>query len=506
MLLLLHITTALRIIKLKDSEKYLTNTNNRLTQQKTSLETIENQYVVVHNRILYFYNKKYYSLAGSYKDSVVRVVESSNYMRDGFNANSHKRDIGFMEQRRTLDLFNLGAENENHDDKDSKKGRPLPAWRRAMPKRSVNNVVTHNSMSAMENRSQFSKDGEFGNKPQENGSGPEFDNQRVMPHDNNNAHVVDYNSTPHINNYVNGAHANEYDNDFTKNDYNSNVMNRNDFNNKNNMNRTEFADNNETNKNEYNNSSGSNEKLRDFFSYNESKKAKSQKNNKFGDDTVLPTENHIESDSSMEDTINGCLFEDVKVKEINKDTFQLAHNDTCVTCFKDEFIFSPCSNYNKDQLFTMINADEILKGLKDEVEVKRNNETERVTVTKTLETTSTVIIPEVHSIVSKENIDLNKVISGTNIETSTKEGTNVKGNELLHANDISKDNKQITKTVDPKSINNAKNVKVNTLSVKDKKVFDDDLDLNSILNDPMFTDNDFLSKFEKNFDTKMFDI
>lgn len=69
----------------------------------------------------------------------------------------------------------------------------------------------------------------------------------------------------------------------------------------------------------------------------------------------------IESDSKMEDHEFGYVIKNVTVSEIDHDYFKLmAKGNACVTYYKDNFVFMPCSSA-VEQVFKLENTEDIAK-------------------------------------------------------------------------------------------------------------------------------------------------
>ncbi|EJW03829.1 hypothetical protein EDEG_01887 [Edhazardia aedis USNM 41457] len=100
--------SCLRLLKLNDSDKYvMKDSNDELVLETPTKETIEDFYVVIHDRILYWHKKdQYYTIAQSNKSILVKIVEAIV---------NKKREIGFLEKRKVLDLFNYGIDKEEDE-------------------------------------------------------------------------------------------------------------------------------------------------------------------------------------------------------------------------------------------------------------------------------------------------------------------------------------------------------------------------------------------------------
>lgn len=74
----------------------------------------------------------------------------------------------------------------------------------------------------------------------------------------------------------------------------------------------------------------------------------------------------IESDSKMEDHEFGYVVKNVMVSEIDRDHFSLvAQGNSCVTYYKDEFVFMPCTSAT-EQIFRLESSENALKKSRDE--------------------------------------------------------------------------------------------------------------------------------------------
>lgn len=307
----------LRIVQLKNSDKYLINNSGVLGEETTTLDNIENQYVVIHNRILYFYkNNKYFTLAQPNKDINVKIIES-NFHTD--------RNVEFLESRTVVDAFSLGPDKKEgsgqlikqtqirHDTEKTKHSMPL---RHPRPS---------NVQRFSENKRIASQRIESQQKEQKNNELTDYGDNSQHSNENRPGRGYNYNE----------------ENDIVE----TKVFNSKDL-----------------------EKSALHEHIKsDYTPYNEH----------ILDDETLPTEemhkkkdhsHFIESDSSMEDTIDGCLFKDVVVQEVDSNYFQLvASHNICVTSFDNKFIFASCSKKNEKQQFTMVRADEVLRKLKNTI-------------------------------------------------------------------------------------------------------------------------------------------
>ncbi|KAM0685745.1 hypothetical protein COBT_003039 [Conglomerata obtusa] len=332
---------SLRIMQLKGSDMYLTNNSGTLVEEKTTVDNIINQYVVIHKRILYFYkDSRYFTLAQSSSDINVKVIESSFHVG---------KTIEFMESRTVVDAFSLGP-----DKKDTVKSvfkqtqsrhEEEPRKRGATPHRPRN--FSNNQKPSENRRSAIGTTLANHKEKPHSGSYEEASRQEKVIENNND------DDTP-LNDSL------DQGNDIADKSYNISYSNR----------------------------SQENAEAEPLQKVTKMKQPKENKH--FLDDDELPTEKHkkkqdnnhfIESDSSMEDTVDGCLFRDVIVQEVDRDYFQLvAEKNVCVTSFEKKFIFAACSKKNVRQLFTMVKADDLLRQLRTQIkdESKQNDDEKEI--------------------------------------------------------------------------------------------------------------------------------
>ncbi|KAM0673202.1 hypothetical protein GVAV_003367 [Gurleya vavrai] len=304
-------------MQLKDSIKHLTNNSGLLSEELTNLDNIENQYVVIHNRILYFYKaNKYFTLAQGDVDIAVKVVESS----------FGNKSIEFLESRTEIDAFSLGPDNKER--------------------------IKVNKSQSLDIEKQ--KSGALMHRQKKNGN-------KMQRFNNKNHSVQRKPNNQHKENE-------QYNYDANKNNVDKNEVEI--LEDDENKVSDEYVDLKKpmlTIKKEINREPHMHE-LKD-------NSIVSMKYNKhFLDDEILPTDlvkekqnnrHLIESDSSMDDYVDGFMFKDVVVKEVDSNFFQLvANKNLCVTSFYDKFIFTACNKKNEKQLYTMIKADEILRNLR----------------------------------------------------------------------------------------------------------------------------------------------
>jgi hypothetical protein len=100
-------------MQMKDENtKYVTNKQGYLFNEESNLQNIQDQYVMVHSRILYFYSSgSYLTLAMSKNDISVKVVESS-FRKD--------KKLGAYQTKRFVNFFNLGENAQKKTREESK--------------------------------------------------------------------------------------------------------------------------------------------------------------------------------------------------------------------------------------------------------------------------------------------------------------------------------------------------------------------------------------------------
>lgn len=450
-MLILHALaiSAYRLMKLKNQDLFVTHKRDRLTLEKATLDTIEDQYIVIHERTLYFYkNRTYYTLGVSKKEIEVKVVESEFGRKVGylkrevaepmlyngidmnsyFAVNKHNREVGFMEKRRTLDLFHLGHEQKGEETKET--GEMRRAFLSRLKKR----------MSTLH--------------PQDNLAKGDNDKQRDTGRNENN--ISDYNL-----HHVDIINQEQQKPEMPRmNSIQSNIGQPNtnmsnlvqSYMAQSNQGQTSLEQSNPT----YNMPLSYSDGLGNHDSnqnsapmYNIDNVVQYGSKQKFSDDPLPVDEQKkrshvIESDSSMDDDYS-LLFKDIIIKEVDSDYFQLAYDSICVTFYSDKFIFAPCSARNEKQFFTLVKSDDVFRDLKhvqeqeNIVNIKGTGLSSPITITKTEDKVSTVtIIREETKKDAPINLDtpkeIEKSVNKSHITTEFKPSilkqTNVKINNV----------------------------------------------------------------------------
>ncbi|ELQ76175.1 hypothetical protein THOM_0848 [Trachipleistophora hominis] len=75
---------------------------------------------------------------------------------------------------------------------------------------------------------------------------------------------------------------------------------------------------------------------------------------------------HIESDSSMETEETNQIHQ-ACIYEVSENHFQLKNDNLCITYFKEQFIFAPCTK-SKSQHFTLVDAKKLIENEESESE------------------------------------------------------------------------------------------------------------------------------------------
>ncbi|TBU05260.1 hypothetical protein CWI36_0654p0020 [Hamiltosporidium magnivora] len=323
-LLLIKTYQAFRMIYLKNTENmFLTNIKNNLCLEKSTLDNIKWQNVVVHKRKLFFVTDSvYYTVAMSYKDIHVRIVEVKSFQ---------EKRIGMYQTKKIVDLFGLNKKEESN----------------------ANNGG--------------------GNGGGSGGNGSGSNNPGANPGSNSNPnpganHNSIFNPTPSSN--TNSIPGSVFNTNLGSNDSQRSITTQRTNNrlfslNSNNMrppavptitSYTQITKTKEKKPSQPKDNDENDEEDRN------DRRLKQRKKKKLREDF------HVDSDSSLEEYENGCVYKDAKIKEVDGKYFQLVVNEEfCVTRFEGKFIFAPCSE-NDGQYFSMARGNEILTQLKKQKE------------------------------------------------------------------------------------------------------------------------------------------
>lgn len=515
--------SAYRIIKLKGSDLFITHKQDRLVQEKATFDNIDDQYIVVHDRILYFYkNRVYYTLGVSKKDIEVKVVESEFGRRENNKKqyvtkqqsnvlDGHGREIGYMEKRKTLDLFNLGHGHDKKDEEDKGSSEARKAFllrlkkRNAALKKSENDAkgesetkqekkalnmndyaMHHLAAGAAQQSRPDSIQGNITSQEQLPPVPQYLDTNTQYPLSNVKYSPVVDNTSPYpLSNIKYGSNienAMPYPLSNTK--YNSGLDNTTPYQDI----KSSYLSNADTNSmTPYTDLLLRQQNTR----YPDDTYTSFLNESKFIDDNFEPKDkkkkSHVfESDSSMDDDYS-LLFKDIIVKEVDSEYFQLAADQICVTFYSNKFIFAPCSSRNEKQLFTMVRSDDILRDLKRNIEtttvISTTNKLEPVTVTKTEQSVSTVTITK-----EAEKINL-PVQQNQKIEKGVEKSTITQKISIP---------KKIPQLVAPA-------LKTIDMRLPEKMKFDDEFDKKQA-EDPLDDKNNFLARLENSFSLKGLDL
>ncbi|KAM0678459.1 hypothetical protein BDAP_000858 [Binucleata daphniae] len=443
--------TCLRVVQLKDSDKYLINNSGILSEEAATINSIENQYVVIHNRILYFYkDNKYFTLAQPSKDITVKIVESSFHT---------DRNIEFLENRTVVDAFSLGIDNKDNVNaqivKQSQTRHETDKNKRALPLR---HPRLQNTQRLTENKYLMEQRDSLKHKDQKN------------------IDIVDYGLNEHT---LETQKRKESDYNLDADEINDQVE-------------AKISHTSDIEKNPQREYANSNSHNKHFL-----------------DDETLPTDevkkkkdfaHLIESDSSMDETIDGCLFKDVIVQEIDGDYFQLvANKNICVTLYDSKFIFASCSKKNDKQQFTMVRADELLKKIKNTMKVDTKSQSQDsinlLKLDANKSTSETKFQPHENRTITTVKTELVPMTVTVTKKPETKTKSHEKPDDESNENENEK-NKQ-----NKKSKEESTSPLVVLPTVKTEKKKGADLNLDNFLTDAPNAneDDDFLSRMQSMF-------
>lgn len=502
MLVYILVLSAYRVMKLKDSDNIITHKQDRLVQEKTTFDNIEDQYVVVHDRIIYFYKKRiYYTLGATKKDIEVKVIESEVGRNVGkLNGsvgcvirNGHCAKIGYMERRVEIDAFNLGHNKKNQNEGAGNEKRESLLERLKKRRTNIRSLaVEHKPSTNTMNEIKGSLQGN-------NILNSLFkDTQKPLQ-----ANTENSTSNQSSNKNQNPTLSNIYPSQYTPSadnmpyDQATQIIN------------TSIPIEPQT----YLEKPPINIEHQHFSTYPYDNYMHEM--NVPDDFNDKKKKSHaVESDSSMDDDYS-LLFKDVTVREIDDKYFQLASESICVTFYGNKFIFAPCSIKNGNQLFTMLKSDDLLKNFEskknsDEKHEDEQHEDEKRADEKRADEQKVALENLVKTITKiQENVSTVTVYKEIEKKETDKKEVDKKDYDYSP-----KPIDTIEKTIDKSSIANSKfepmNISKKTLDfVKpDKNKFDKDYDnlFRSNTNDSIDDKNNFLTRLEQSFTLKGLDL
>ncbi|KAH9411176.1 hypothetical protein HK407_07g11670 [Ordospora pajunii] len=325
MLLWIQFVICSRLLRLKNKEDmYATNTDGNLTLQSPKLPTLSNQHVVIHNRALYFFNDGvYYTLAMAQGGLEIKLIAYNAIDDRGIRfllsapdsqVDEHKKTINpfeYLSQGRPKDGRRSRIENRTRDDQHRARSMNDKIAHRQVPRRYTD---FHAAEGRPEGEAYIAK-ATIEKQKQVNHDGISTNTSRVGVIIKNNAIATD-------------KHEDDVS-DAAKND-------------------AEFG-------NKAREMPKVDASIAEYLSVESSGAQK-----RYGSSRVI--EHLVESDSKMDYHEFGYVIKNVNVNEVDGEgSFLLVgNNDSCVTYYKDSFIFMPCSS-STDQIFKLESAEDVLK-------------------------------------------------------------------------------------------------------------------------------------------------